>query len=185
MLVLSKGFGQSAHRTKGGRGDGNMKKDFDESVKRKKIVVAKVSAKDENASSKKEVLDSRGEVFYEAVPAVATAPKELELPRINTKTADFLESLVIFFAGTAEVLLILRTLLMATGIDGGNILTYLLYASSYPFAMILGSGQGQIPAMNNNVLFENIVFIIIYFVLSYGLIKIIRALRGDYSSADN
>jgi len=127
--------------------------------------------KKENNKTKK------GETFYKAIPATATAPKELDIPRISAKTADFLESIVIFVAGTAELLLILRILLMIVGVNGDNLLTYLLYASSYPFVIVFGSSQGQVPVVNNNAIFENIVFLTIYFIISYGLIKIIRAMK--------
>lgn len=124
-------------------------------------------------------LDSQGKVFYEAVPAAAAAQQELELPKVNAKTADFLESIVIFFGGTAVVLLLMRAVLVIFGANGGNLLTYLLYTSSYPFVMPFGLGQGQIPVNNSNAVFESIVFIAVYFAVSYGLLKIVRALKAE------
>lgn len=120
---------------------------------------------------------SRGETFYEAIPTAATAPKELELPKINAKTADFLESIIIFFAGTVLVLLFVRVVIMIFGINGGNLLTYLLYATSYPFVLILSSGQSQVPAFINDVLYENIAIMVIYSIVFYGILRIIRVLR--------
>lgn len=119
----------------------------------------------------------KGDTFYEAIPATAVAPQEIHLPKIGVKTADFLDSVVIFFAGTVEVLLTIRVLLMLFGVNGGNLLTYLLYAASYPFVLLLNSGQSQIPEMANNALYENIALLFIYFVVFYGLMKVINAFR--------
>lgn len=129
-------------------------------------------------TNREEIEKKRGETFYEALPSTVVVPREVSLPKISTKTADFMESIVLFFAGTVEVLLILRILLMILGVNGGNLLTYLLYAVSYPFVILLNSSQGQIPEMTNNVLYENVALLIIYFMVFYGLIKIINAFRS-------
>lgn len=122
--------------------------------------------------------NSQGNIFYEVIHATAVMPQEVRLPKIGIKTADFLESVVIFFAGTVEILMIFRITLVAFGITGGNLLTYLLYAASYPFVLLLNSSQSQIPEMANKFLYENIAILLIYSIVFYGLLKIIKALRG-------
>jgi hypothetical protein len=120
-----------------------------------------------------------GDTFYEAISATAVAPHEVSLPRVSVKTADFLESVIIFFAGTVLVLLLMRVVLMMFGISGGNLLTYLLYAVSYPFVLILNSGQGQVPSLSNNILYENIAIIVIYSIVFYGTLRIVRAVKAE------
>lgn len=120
-----------------------------------------------------------GQTFFEAVPATVTVPQEVHLPRVSVGTAEFLESVVFFFAGTAEVLLIFRVVLMILGVQGGNLLTYLFYAASYPFVFILGSSQQQAPSLTNTVLYENLAIMVIYFVVSYCALRLIRAFRED------
>lgn len=118
---------------------------------------------------------SQGDTFYEAMPAAVSAPQEIQLPKISVRTADFLESIVIFFAGMVGVLMMLRIFLMIFGVNGGNLLSYLLYAASYPFVLLLNSGQGQVPEMTNKFLYENIALLVIYLVVFYGLLKLINA----------
>ncbi|MEK7447613.1 MAG: hypothetical protein AAB632_02365 [Patescibacteria group bacterium] len=124
----------------------------------------------------------KGETFYEAISATAVATQEISLPKVSAKTADFLESVVIFFAGTALVLILMRVVLMVFGINGGNLLTYLLYAASYPFVLILNSSQSQIPASTNATLYENIAIIMMYSIIFYGILRIIKALRAEESN---
>lgn len=140
--------------------------------------MAKSIEKDKALKNDQKLL-GKGETFYEALPAAQAAPKELDLPKIKVSTADFLEGIIIFFAGTVEVLLLLRVVLMIFGVSGGNLLTYLLYAVSYPFVMILSSGQGQVPDMVDGILFENIALMVIYFVVFYASLKIVRALKTE------
>ncbi len=118
--------------------------------------------------------------FYEAIPAAAAGSHELELPRISVRVAEFLEGIIFFSLGTAEILLLLRVILMMFGINGGNLMTYLLYASSYPFVMVVSSNQQQVPLINNQFLYENLAIMIIYFVIFYGALKIIRALKSQH-----
>lgn len=136
--------------------------------------------KEENKKKKSgDILSSQGETFYESIPATAVAPQELVLPKVSVRTAEFLESVVFFFAGTAIVLLMIRVVLMILGVQGGNLLIYLLYAASYPFVFILGSAQQQVPSLTNAVLYENIAIMVVYFVISYGLLKLIKVFKGD------
>lgn len=137
--------------------------------------------KEENKKNQKkgETPNSQGEIFYEAISATAVAPQEIHLPRISVKTADFIESIVIFSVGTALVLLLIRVVLMTFGIGGGNLLTYLLYAASYPFVLILNSGQGQIPTLTSNILYENVAIMVMYLVIAYLAIRLIRAMKTN------
>ncbi|RJO60091.1 hypothetical protein C4544_07045 [candidate division WS5 bacterium] len=141
-------------------------------------MVKSVEGKDKTLKNDPKLL-KQGETFYEALPAVKTVPKELELPKIKESTADFWEGIIIFFAGTVEVLLLLRVVLMILGVSGGNLLTYLLYAVSYPFVMVLSSGQGQVPDMVDGILFENMALMVIYFVVFYASLKVIKALKSE------
>lgn len=133
--------------------------------------MAKELQKEEN--EKKKI----GRIFYRTIPAVLAPTQQLELPQIKLKTADFIESIIIFFSGTACLLLLLRIVLMILGVNGGNLFTFLLYSTSYPFVFLLNSSQQQVPAMSNQTLYENIVILVIYAVVSYGLLRIIRAVQ--------
>lgn len=124
--------------------------------------------------------NKKGELFYESIPVVQVAPREISLPRVSLRTAEFIENVIIFFSGTAVILILMRVVLMMFGVKGGNLLTYLLYAASYPFVMIFTSGQGQVPPISGEVLFQNLALVVAYSVVSYGLIKMLRALSsGD------
>lgn len=123
---------------------------------------------------------NKGNTFYEAVPATRTVSGELHLPKIKPSTADFFESIIIFFAGTIEVLLFLRILLMTFEVGGNNnLLTYLLYAVSYPFVAVINSSQGQIPEITSAILYENLTLMAVYFVIFYAFLKIVRALKAE------
>lgn len=128
---------------------------------------------------KQEIGKKEGELFYESIPAAHVAPRELSFPRVSVRTAEFLENIIIFFSGTAVILILMRVVLMLFGVNGGNLLTYLLYAASYPFVMIFTSGQGQVPSLANEILFQNVALIVMYSIVSYGVIKILRALSAE------
>ncbi len=133
-----------------------------------------MAKKTERGNKKKE-----GRTFYKAVPTAITAPRvqEIELPRISVKTADFLENIIFFTVGTAEVLLFLRVVLMLFGVNGGNLLSYLLYASSYPFVLVFHSSQQQVPLITNQYLYENLAMMVIYFAVFYCLTRIVKAFK--------
>lgn len=134
-------------------------------------------------TNKKEMVrKKKGKTFYEAVSTTRVASQEVILPKINVKTADFLESIVIFFAGTVLIILIMRVIIMMLGVNGGNLLTYLLYATSYPFIMIINPSQSQIPSFENSILYENIAIIMMYSIVFYGILRIIKALRAEESN---
>lgn len=135
-----------------------------------------------NTIKKGKTPNSQGETFYEAVSVTAVNPQEIILPKISVKTADFLESIIIFFAGTVLVLLLMRVVIMILGVNGGNLLTYLLYAASYPFVMIINPSQSQIPSLENSILYENIAIIMMYSIVFYGILRIIKALRAEESN---
>jgi predicted neutral ceramidase superfamily lipid hydrolase len=142
--------------------------------------MAKKARREEDKKTKK------GDTFYETIPAVRMPSGELHLPKIKPSTADFLESIIIFFAGTVEILLLMRIVLMTFGVSGdSNLLTYLLYAVSYPFVAVLNSGQGQVSAITSDILYENIALMVIYFVIFYVFLKVVRGLKIENNRSNN
>lgn len=141
--------------------------------------------KEVGGAENKKKRNTQGKTFYEAVPATVAMPKAVHLPKIGSSTETFLESIVIFFAGTVEVLLVSRLIILEFGANGGNLLTFLIYALSYPFMGILASSQGQIPVKGDGFMFEMVAVMFMYFVVSYMAIRAIQFFGEEKETVGN
>ncbi len=115
----------------------------------------------------------KGKTFYSAVPMALNARTTLALPKVSIGSlAPFASHLTLFFFGMAELLLGFRLILMILGVNGGNLLTFLFYAASYPFVFITGSAQSEIPARTLDVGVELLIIMAVYGAVWFVLSKV-------------
>jgi len=133
-----------------------------------------------------------GETFYESIPMTVSAPKALNLPKINKvnviSIVAFLEISLWFAFGMAEVLLFARTLLIWGGDKGGNLLSFLVYSLSYPFVLLINPNAEQIPQRVPEMIPESVSIMFVYGVIAYVLFKLINVLTefdGERKDTDN
>lgn len=127
-----------------------------------------------NAEKNQAHKNRKGRTFYTSVPMALTArTTSIAWPVSREKVLPFVDSLVLFFFGMAETLLALRFVMMVLGINGGNLLTFLFYAASYPFVLIGGSSQKEVPAMTLNSGIEMLIIMAVYGIIWLALARVI------------
>ena len=122
----------------------------------------------------------KGKTFYTSVPMALTArTTNIIWPISKEQVLIFADSLVLFLFGMVELLLALRFIMMVLGINGGNLLTFLLYAASYPFVLIGGSLQKEVPVITLNSGIEMLIIMVVYGIIWLILAKAVgREIRN-------
>ncbi len=103
--------------------------------------------------------------------------------KVKATNSQTIEYLVYFFFGALDILLIFRLLLKLTGANVASAFVGLIYALSKIFIMPFEGifRRGFAPGVETTAVFEpaTLVAIIVYVVLAWGIVKLIRISSGE------
>ncbi len=117
---------------------------------------------------------AKGEIFYKAHPIA----QPLARPREVHVTALFIEKLLWWVLGLAEVILLIRLVLAAFGAVGGNMLSAFFYTISYPFVWFffyLFNSLGSISVVSPRFELETLAAMAFYYIVIYIITALISA----------
>jgi len=120
-------------------------------------------------------------------PVVNTTTKNTSFKNEAT-SSQTVEYLVYFFFGVLDILLVFRLLLKLTGANISSAFVYLIYGLTgifiLPFEGIFR--RGFAPGLETTSVLEpsTLVAIVVYAVLAWGVVKLIRILSGERQQAE-
>jgi len=115
-------------------------------------------------------------------PVVNTTTKNTSI-KSQATSSQTVEYLVYFFFGIAEILLAFRLILKLTGASISSAFVWLIYGLTgifiLPFEGIFRRGYAQGVETTSVLEPSTIVAIIVYVVLAWGIVKLLRILSGE------
>lgn len=119
----------------------------------------------------------KGEVFYRAHPMAQPVGRVQEYGISMT-----VERMLWWVLGIVEILLLTRILFAAFGANGGNIITSLVYAVSYPFVWFffyLFNTLGRIEVSAPTFEIETLAAMAFYYIVVYIITQLIAGFRSN------
>lgn len=120
-------------------------------------------------------------------PVVSTTTKSVSVES-ETTVSQTIVYLVYFFFGVLEILLGFRFILMLTGANPGSAFVNLIYSITrifiLPFEGIFQKGVTQGGEITSVFEPSTLVAIIVYVVLAWGIVKLIRILSGENTQSE-
>ncbi len=128
----------------------------------------------------------KGKIFYEAQPLVQIKSSNFSNLKksVILEVANFAETIIFWTAVVLNSILFARMILTFLGVAGDNLLTFTIYALSYPLIAIFPFTVGRIDQIPTAITgFESDTFIIffIYLGIAFMLVHLIHMFqRSDF-----